>query len=462
MRIVVFGAAGRVGSRVVTEAISRGHEVTAVVRDPVQLASIPAGVDRRVGDATRADQVAVLSAGQDLVVGATRPIMGKEEELVAAAEALLGGVTRSGVRLLLVGGAGSLNVPETGCLVVDEPRYVSAAVRDIALACCRQFEACRADVDADWTYISPPARLLPGERTGRYRVGRDELLFAPDGSSTISIEDFAVALLDEAESPKHRRSRFTIVADARPVSESDVTVRTADGLADGYFVHPATGTHPGVLLWPDVLGLRPAFRTIGRRLAAAGHSVLIMNPHYRKTSAPLDVDMDGFQEPAGRERVFRLSSSLTSEMTMTDAVAFTDYLDHQACVDLTRKMGTLGYCAGGAMAIRTAASVAERVGAVASFHGAALVTKEATSPHLLVPKTRARALIAIAQSDDEKDPTVKAVLRRAYDEANLPAEIEVYSRTRHGWCSIDAKVYDPVQAGLAWSRLLGLFGEALA
>ena len=252
------------------------------------------------------------------------------------------------------------------------------------------------------------------------------------------------------------------VADARPVSESDVTVRTTGGLADGYFVHPATGAHPGVLLWPDALGLRPAFRTIAKRLAEAGYSVLVMNPHYRTTSAPIGVDIDGFQAPAGREKVFRLLSSLTPAMTTTDAVAFAGYLDRQGCVDRTRKIGTLGYCIGGAMAVRTAAAVAKRVGVVASFHGAALVTEEASSPHLLVPKTRARALFAIAQSDDEKNPIAKALLRRAYDEANLPAEIEVYAGTRHGWCSLDAKVYDPVQAELAWSRLLAVFGEALA
>lgn len=210
MRITVFGAAGSVGARVVAEALSRGHGVTAVVRDRARLSSLPTGAQGRVGDATSADHVAALSAGQDLVISATRPAPGNEQDLVATAKALLAGVTQSGARLLLVGGAASLKVPDTGGLIVDDPRYVPASLRDIAVACCLQFEVCTADVEADWSYISPPALLVPGVRTGSYRLGGDELLINSDGSSKISIEDFAVALIDEAESPKHRRTRFTV------------------------------------------------------------------------------------------------------------------------------------------------------------------------------------------------------------------------------------------------------------
>jgi carboxymethylenebutenolidase len=412
-----------------------------------------------MGDATQADQVAALSAGQDLVISATRPAPGNEQDLVATAKALLAGTTRSGARLLLVGGAASLRVPDTGGLVAEDRRYVPPAVREIALACRTQFEVCTADLDADWTYVSPPAQLLPGERTGKYRLGRDELLFDSDGISMISMEDFAVALLDEAEAPKSRRSRFTVVADALAVSERDTMVKTPDGVADCYFVHPTSGISPGVILWPDALGLRPTFQTIGRRLARSGYSVLVINPHYRMTTAPLSVDSESFYEPAGREKVMRLAAAITPDMTKTDAVAFADYLHQQSSVNPNRRLGTIGYCIGGAMAIRAAAAIAPRVGTVASFHGSKLVTQEASSPHLLIPKTKASALIAIAEDDDAKAPNAKSMLRKAYEEANLPAEIEVYAGTKHGWCVRDTRSYNQAQAERAWSRLLALFAS---
>lgn len=210
MRITVFGATGNVGSRVVAEALDRGHDVTAVVRDPDRFPDLPAGVASRSGNAASAEDVAALSAGQDLVISATRPTPGNERALVAMAEALLAGLSRTGVRLLLVGGAGSLSVPDTGGRVVDDPRYVGSGWRDIALACCDQFESCRVATRVDWSYLSPPALLEPGKRTGRYRLGDDELLLDAEGRSRISMEDFAVALLDEAERPRHRRARFTV------------------------------------------------------------------------------------------------------------------------------------------------------------------------------------------------------------------------------------------------------------
>ncbi|MEV4440906.1 NAD(P)H-binding protein [Streptomyces sp. NPDC049577] len=211
MRITVFGAAGNVGSRVVTEALARGHEVTAVVRDPARFRELPAGARPRVGDATDADGVAAAAAGQDLLIGATRPAPGSEAALVAAAGALLAGAARTGVRLLVVGGAGSLTVPGSGgTAVADDPQYVPTAWRDIALACVAQWETCRADTDADWAYLCPPALLEPGRRTGTYRLGGGELLLDADGTSAISMEDLAVALLDEAERPQHRRERFTV------------------------------------------------------------------------------------------------------------------------------------------------------------------------------------------------------------------------------------------------------------
>lgn len=210
MRIAVFGAGGKVGRRVVAEALDRGHEVTALLRNPGRRAALPAAVTARFGDATMAGDVAELSIGQDLVISATRPVPGKERELVSTAESLLEGLRESGVRLLLVGGAGSLVAPDTGRTIVDDQRYVSPAWREIAVACCDQLAVCRAEVHSNWTYLSPPAQLQAGERTGHFRVGRNELLVDADGTSMISMEDLAVALLDEAEEPRHRHARFTV------------------------------------------------------------------------------------------------------------------------------------------------------------------------------------------------------------------------------------------------------------
>ncbi|MFF2021462.1 NAD(P)-dependent oxidoreductase [Streptomyces sp. NPDC058171] len=237
MRVTVFGAAGNAGSRIVNEALVRGHEVTAVVRDSARFAQLPARVTPRVGDASRAAEVRALAAGQDVVIGATRPPQGQEDELAAAARGLLAGLTGTGVRLLVVGGAGSLVVPGSGGrLLVDDPAYVPPAWRHVALGSQRQLEVFRAATDAtdatgtdssgtdasandasgtdvDWAYVSPPAILEPGERTGRYRTGHDGVLTGPDGLSRISMEDLAIALLDEVERPRHHRTRFTLVAD---------------------------------------------------------------------------------------------------------------------------------------------------------------------------------------------------------------------------------------------------------
>ena len=212
MRITVFGAAGSVGSRVVAEAVSRGHQVTAVVRDPARFPELHAAANARAGDAGSVEDVAELSAGQDVVISATRPAPGSEGELVTATRALLAGLAQTGVRLLVVGGAGSLTVPgANGTTVIDDPQFQPpAAFRDIALACTDQLMACRADAGVDWAYLSPAALMEPGERTGNYRLGTDELLVDPEGNSTISMEDLAVALLDEVERPRHHRIRFTV------------------------------------------------------------------------------------------------------------------------------------------------------------------------------------------------------------------------------------------------------------
>jgi carboxymethylenebutenolidase len=462
MRITIFGAAGSVGSRVVAEALSRGHDVTAVVRRESHASSIPVGTKVRFGDASSVEQVTAFSTGEDVVISATRPSMGREQDLVATARALLTGVARSGTRLILVGGAATLTVPKSGRLVVDDSQYLPAAARDIALACGKQLETCIASTQADWTYLSPPAMLVPGERSGHYRLGRDELLVDFDGRSRISIEDFAVALLDEAESPKHRRLRFTVAESTLAVDEREVMVKTSDGTADCYLVHPTSGIHPGVIVWPDVLGLRATTRTTGKRLAQRGYSVLVVNPFYRETAAPIDVDATAFTQPEGRERAMRYARAITPDMTMRDAVAFASYLDQQASVDHEQKLATTGYCVGGAMTFRAAAALPQKIAAIAAFHGSRLVTSEPSSPHLLIPSTRANALIAIAENDDADNPQAKTVLREAYRNTDLAAEIEVYVGSRHGWCVPDAKFYDPMKAEHAWSRLLVLLSKALS
>ena len=251
-------------------------------------------------------------------------------------------------------------------------------------------------------------------------------------------------------------------AAALPVTAANVEVSTPDGTADCHFVHPASGAHPGVLVWPDALGLRPAFEQMGRRLAESGYSVLVVNPYYRSARAPVVEEGATFRDEATREVIMPLMRSLTAETNVTDAKAFVAFLDAQDAVDGARKMGTTGYCMGGAMTMRTAAEFPDRIGAGASFHGGRLVTDAPGSPHRLVGKMRAHYLFAIAENDDQKQPEAKTVLRDAFAAAGLPAEIEVYEGALHGWCPPDSAVYHEAQAERAWSRLLALFETALA
>ncbi len=248
------------------------------------------------------------------------------------------------------------------------------------------------------------------------------------------------------------------VANAAAVSESDVNVTTPDGVADCYFVHPASGAAPGVLVWPDIFGLRPAFRQMGKRLAESGYSVLVVNPFYRSKKAPTAAE--GSATPMDRLRP--LAQALNATTHMTDAKAFIGWLDKQSSVAKNRKMGTQGYCMGGPIAFRTAAAVPDRVGAVASFHGGGLVTDKPDSPHLQAAKSKAQFLIAIAENDDKRSPNDKNILKETFAKADLPAEIEVYAGSAHGWCPPDSRVYSESQAEKAWSRLLVLYGKALA
>jgi len=250
-------------------------------------------------------------------------------------------------------------------------------------------------------------------------------------------------------------------ANAAEVSEREVEIPTPDGVADGYFVHPASGAHPGVLIWPDIVGLRPAFRQMGKRLAESGYAVLVVNPFYREKRAPVLPAGASIADPKARELVFALAKKLSPTTHVTDAKTFVAWLDAQPAVDRKRKLGTMGYCMGGPITMRTAAAVPERVGAGASFHGGGLVTKDVESPHLLVPKLKAHYLFAVAENDDQREPDAKNVLREAFAKAGLPAEVEVYPAP-HGWCPPDSPVYNEQQAERAWSRLLVLFEKALA
>jgi carboxymethylenebutenolidase len=250
-------------------------------------------------------------------------------------------------------------------------------------------------------------------------------------------------------------------ASALEVRESEVEIATPDGVADAYFVHPASGAHPAVLVWPDILGLRPAFRQMGKRLAESGYTVLVVNPFYRMRRAPVVPAGASFADEATRNAVMPLARSLSAATSTTDAKAFIAWLDAQPAVDRGRKLATTGYCMGGPITLRTAAAVPERVGAAASFHGGGLVTEAPDSPHRLVPQLRAHYLFAIAENDDAREPTAKNVLRDAFAAAGLPAEIEVYPAA-HGWCPPDSPVYDEAQAERAWRRMLALFEKALA
>jgi carboxymethylenebutenolidase len=243
---------------------------------------------------------------------------------------------------------------------------------------------------------------------------------------------------------------------------ADVEIKTPDGTCDAYFTHPAKGKHPAVLIWPDIFGLRPAFKQMADRLAGSGYSVLVINPFYRIQKAPTSPEHPDFNDPATRTKLVGQMQSLTVATAATDAGAFVPWLDKQPSVNKKRKMGTTGYCMGGPYTFRMAAQFPDRVGAIATFHGAALATDKPDSPHLLIPKMKASALIAIAASDDKSDPKAKDTLNAAFAAAGLPHEVEVYAGTKHGWCPPDTAVYDHDAAEKAWGRLLVVFGKALA
>jgi carboxymethylenebutenolidase len=252
------------------------------------------------------------------------------------------------------------------------------------------------------------------------------------------------------------------VAGAADVTESEVVIKTADGSCDAHFVHPSSGAHAAVLVWPDIFGLRDPFRQMGKRLAESGYAVLTINPFYRLKKAPTAPERADMSNPEVRKMLIGQMKTLSADTALTDATAMIAWLDAQSAVDKNKKIGTTGYCMGGPLTMRTAAAFPDRVGAGGSFHGGGLVTDAPDSPHRLVSKMKAQYLIAIAENDDEKQPEAKDALRDAFESNKLKAEIEVYAGAKHGWCPPDSRVYNEAQAEKAWGRLLNLFSTSLA
>jgi carboxymethylenebutenolidase len=255
---------------------------------------------------------------------------------------------------------------------------------------------------------------------------------------------------------------------AQQVVEKNVEIKTPDGTCDAAFIHPASGAHPAVIIWPDAFGLRPSMRDMAKRLAAAGYSVLVPNPFYRVAKSPVFEDASKVDFQKERAKITPLMGSIQADGTVErDAPAFVAWLDMQKEVDRNKKIGTQGYCMGGPLVVRTAAAVPSRIGAGASFHGGALVTDRPNSPHLLAPKIKARMYFGIATNDDMQQPDAKTKLREAFDAAKVPAEIEVYSMSQHGWCVPDmpaganGPIYNKADAERAWAKLVALYKSAL-
>jgi len=258
---------------------------------------------------------------------------------------------------------------------------------------------------------------------------------------------------------------------AQQMVETNVEIRTPDGTCDAAFIHPPTGSHPAVVIWPDAFGLRPAMRDLAKRLAASGYSVLVPNPFYRVAKAPVfgDISNFNFGDPAQRSKLTPLMGSINAEgAAEKDAAAFIAWLDGQRQVDRNKRVGSQGYCMGGALVVRTAAAVSNRVGAGASFHGGGLVTANPNSPHLLAPKIKARMYFGIAANDDAQQPDAKTKLKEAFDAAKVPVEVEVYPQAQHGWCVPDMPkqangqpTYSKTDAERAWGKLLALYKAGL-
>ena len=256
------------------------------------------------------------------------------------------------------------------------------------------------------------------------------------------------------------------------VVETNVEIKTADGVCDAAFIHPANGAHPAVIIWPDAFGLRPSMRDMAKRLVQEGsYSVLVPNPFYRVAKSPIveNASNFNFNDPGQRGKLTPLMGSINAAgAAERDAQAFIAWLDMQSQVDRNKKIGTQGYCMGGPLVVKTAATVSNRVGAGASFHGGGLVTTNPDSPHLLASKIKARMYFGIAANDDMQQPDAKTKLKESFEAAKVPVEIEVYSQSQHGWCVPDMPnqangqpIYNEADAERAWAKLLALYKAAL-
>ena len=286
----------------------------------------------------------------------------------------------------------------------------------------------------------------------------DEFTLAEDDAKAaargLSRRDFATLTAMSAA------TAMTCVQDALAAGpalvEREVSIATPDGLADAVLIHPAQGKYPGVILWPDIAGLRTAYKVMARRLASDGYAVLLVNHYYRSAKAPILTTLSEWRTPEGQAKLKPMIAAISNEGIVRDAKAFVAFLDSQAAVDTKRKIGTSGYCMTGPYTVRTAAAVPGRVGAAASFHGGGLVNEEADSPHKLIGASKARFLFAIAQNDDARSPGDKDALKAAAQASGRAAEVEVY-HADHGWCTLDAPSYNKEEAERAWARQLALF-----
>ena len=281
-------------------------------------------------------------------------------------------------------------------------------------------------------------------------------------------DDIHVGLVHEPNVSRRTFGMMTVAAAgiasnayAADVTEKDVEVKTPDGVCDAVLFYPtAKGTKPAVLIWTDILGLRPVFREMGKRLAAQGHVVLVPNPFYRSRRAPVVDGAFDFTKPEDRAKLFALRGAMTNDGIDKDAVAFVAFLDAQPQTNKRKKVGVQGYCMGGPLSFRTAAAVPGRIAAVGSFHGGGLATKNPDSPHLLIPTTNAAYLVAVAQNDDKQQPEAKDILKAAFAEAKKTATVEVYPAA-HGWCVKGSAVYDEAAAERAWAELTKLYKAKL-
>ena len=254
---------------------------------------------------------------------------------------------------------------------------------------------------------------------------------------------------------------LAVPARALSVRGEDVVVDTADGKADCWFVRPESGEYPGVIVWPDIVGLREAYREMGRRLAEAGYAVLVMNPYYRISPAPVVAPGASFRDPATREILLPMARSLSPASTATDARAALAFLDASGAVDTRHGIGSTGYCMGGSMVFQTAAALPDRVRAGGSFHGGRLVTDADDSPHKVIRGLKGNYLIAVAENDHEREPDHAGILRESFAASAAEGEVEVYEDAMHGWCALDSAVHHPAQAARAHWRLLETFAAGL-